>query len=279
MGVRMLLLHYQVIVLCCVAIQAGAQFAHFPATGGGREASRTPSRAPPPPSPSQPPPPSPSRPRPPLPSQPPSPSRPSPHTRDQDSQVKNYVDYDDYDYDIPVLRKPIPRSRGRAIVNSRVQSVDKKLPRKPVERKRPRIPSQAAPSTSGSIGPQPSREISQRIQAETTRRPFIAQFSDDGGVQAEQLQQATPFTQFQPMIEQSRVEENTQVFTDTTQTQRLVPAVRPAQVQRQQEEQRQQQPLQTQPVFDSLFSNTVVAPQQGDQGEGVYFSYTATLGN
>merc|ERR1711970_144431 len=276
MGVRMMLLHNQVLVLCCVAIQAGAQFAHFPATGGGREASRIPSRAPPPPQlPSQPPPPSPSRPRPPLPSQPPSPSRPSPHTRDQDSQVKNYVDYD---YDIPVLRKPIPRSRGRAIVNSRVQSVDKKIPRRPVERGRQSISLQARPSASGSIRSQPSRETLQRIQAETTRRPFIAEFSDNGGVQAEQFQQATPFTQLQPRIEQSRLEENTPVFTDTTQTGRLLPAVRPAPVQRPQVEQRQKQPLQTQPVFDSLFSNTVVAPQQGEQGEGVYFSYTATLG-
>merc|ERR1719244_332808 len=272
----MLLLHYQVIGLCCVAIQAGAQFAHFPATGGGREASRTPSRAPPPPSPSQPTPPSPSRPRPPLPSQPPSQSssRLLPHTRDP---VENY-DYDDYDYDQPVQRKPIPRIRGRTIVNSRVQSVDKNVPRKPVERERPRISSPAGLSTSGSIRSQPSRETLQRIQAETTRRPFIAEFSDNGGVQAEQFQQAAPFTQLQPRIEQSRLEENTPVFTDKTQTGRLVPAVRPAPVQRQQVEQRQQQPLQTQPVFDSLFSNTVVAPQQGEQGEGVYFSYTATLG-
>merc|ERR1719347_564569 len=252
-----MLLHYQVSVLCCLVIQAGAQFAHFPATGGGREASRIPSKASPQISIPQP--------------KPPAPSRPSLLTRNPVSQIETQVDYDDYDYDQPVLRKPIPRNRGRAIVNSRVQSVDKKIPRKPVERERPRLQ------------PQPNRGVPQRIQVET-RRPFIPEFNDNGGVQTELKQQAIPFTQFQPRIEQSREEENTPVFTDTTQTHRLVPAVRPAPVQRQQveqqrlEPQRQEQPLQTQPVFDSLFSNTVVAPQQGEQGEGVYFSYTATLG-
>ena len=48
--------------------------------------------------------------------------------------------------------------------------------------------------------------------------------------------------------------------------------------------QRQQQPLPAQaaPVFnqaDSLFSNIIVSPQDGEQGGGVYFSYTAVLGN
>ena len=264
-----MLLHYQVTVLCFLVIQADAQFAHFPATGGGREASRTPSKASPQISIPQP--------------KPPSPSRPSLPTRNPVSQIETQVDYDDYDYDIPVLRKPIPRNRGRAIVNSRVQSVDKKIPRKPVERERPRLQPQIQPSTSGRVKSQPNRGVPQKIQVET-RRPFIPEFNDNGGVQTELKQQATPFTQFQPRIEQSREEENTPVFTDTTQTHRLVPAVRPAPVQRQQveqqrlEPQRQEQPLQTQPVFDSLFSNTVVAPQQGEQGEGVYFSYTATLG-
>merc|ERR1712106_997895 len=56
------------------------------------------------------------------------------------------------------------------------------------------------------------------------------------------------------------------------------PQARPAQVQR------QQHPIQAQaaPIFDpadSLFSNTIVSPQDGDQGDGVYFSYTAVLGN
>merc|ERR1719206_356644 len=254
-----MLLHYQVAMLCCLVIQAGAQFAHFPATGGGREASRIPSKASPQISIPQP--------------KPPSPSRPSLPTRNPVSQKETQVDYDDYDYDIPVLRKPIPRNLGRAIVNSRVQSVDKKIPRKPVERERPRLQPQIQSSISGRVKSQPNRGVPQKIQVET-RRPFIPEFK----------QQAAPFTQFQPRIEQSREEENTPVFTDTTQAHRLVPAVRPAPVQRQQveqqrlEPQRQEQPLQTQPVFDSLFSNTVVAPQQGEQGEGVYFSYTATLG-
>merc|ERR1719206_1200681 len=104
-----MLLHYQVSVLCCLVIQAGAQFAHFPATGGGREASRIPSKASPQISIPQP--------------KPPSPSRPSLPTRNLVSQIETQVDYDDYDYDIPVLRKPIPRNRGRAIINSRVQSL------------------------------------------------------------------------------------------------------------------------------------------------------------
>merc|ERR1719347_1500968 len=132
-----MLLHYQVSVLCCLVIQAGAQFAHFPATGGGREASRTPTEASPQISISQP--------------KPPSPSRPSLPTRNLVSQIETQVDYDDYDYDIPVLRKPIPRNRGRAIVNSRVQSVDKKIPRKPVERERPRLQPQIQSSTSGRV--------------------------------------------------------------------------------------------------------------------------------
>merc|ERR1719206_510391 len=157
-----MLLHYQVTVLCFLVIQAGAQFAHFPATGGGREASRIPSKASPKISISQP--------------KPPSPSRPSLPTRNLVSQIETQVDCDDYDYDIPVLRKPIPRNRGRAIVNSRVQSVDKKIPRKPVERERPRLQPQIQPSTSGRVKSQPNRGIPQRIQVET-RRPFIPEFN------------------------------------------------------------------------------------------------------
>merc|ERR1719347_695754 len=213
-----MMLHYHVTVLFCLVIQAGAQFAHFPATGGGREASRTPSKASPQISIPQP--------------KPPAPSRPSLPTRNLVSQIETQVDYDDYDYDQPVLRKPIPRNRGRAIVNSRVQSVDKKIPRKPVERERPRLQQQIQPSTSGRVKSQPNRGVPQRIQVET-RRPFIPEFNDNGGVQAELKQQATPFTQFQPRIEQSREEENTPVLTDTTQTHRLVPAVQRQQVEHQ----------------------------------------------
>merc|ERR1719347_965712 len=265
------MLYYCIAVLCLASIQTGAQFAHFPATGGARKANRVPSRPPPAPA--------------------PAPARPSPSapTRYPVSQVKNEVDYDDYD--APVVRKPIPRNRGRGSVNSRSQSLQKKTPRKPVTRDRPKPVIQTRPSSISSFRSQTSRETAQPVPAETPRSSFVPEFND------QQFEPATPFTQFLPRIEQGRVE-------DTTQAHRLSPAVEqqqvfqpqpppagPAVVPRHQTQPRQlgrveqQQARQAtvpaqgqQPVFDSLFSNTVVSPQEGEQGEGVYFSYTATLG-
>merc|ERR1711872_523775 len=265
MGAVARMLYCCIAVLCFASIQTGAQFAHFPATGGASKASRVPSRPPPAPAPAR-----------------PSPSSPTGYPV---SQVKNEVDYDDYD--APAVRKPIPRNRGRGAVNSRSQSLQKKTPRKPVTRDRPKPVIQTSIS---SFRSQTSREIAQHVPAETPRSSFVPEFND------QQFKPATPFTQFQPRIEEQ-----------DTQAHRLFPAVeqqqvfqpqppaRPAVVPRQQTQPGQQtQPRQLgrveqqpvrqatvlaqQPVFDSLFSNTVVSPQEGEQGEGVYFSYTATLG-
>merc|ERR1719481_340160 len=207
------MLYYCIAVLCLASIQTGAQFAHFPATGGASKASRVPSR--PPPSPSSP-------------------------TRYPVSQVKNEVDYDDYD--APVVRKPIPRNRGRGSVNSRSQSLQKKTPRKPVTRDRPKPVIQTRPSSISSFISQTSRETAQPVPAETPRSSFVPEFND------QQFEPATPFTQFQPRIEQSRVEEDKQVFTDTTQAHGLSPAVKQQQVFQPQPAVKQQQVFQPQPA-------------------------------
>merc|ERR1711892_493901 len=86
------------VLLCCVLSLAGAQFAHFPAAGGGGK-----------------------------------PSRPAPTrqevARPPSRQVQQEVDYDDYE-DIPVPRKVIPRNRGQTNTNSRAGASAKTIPRK-----------------------------------------------------------------------------------------------------------------------------------------------------
>jgi hypothetical protein len=149
---------------------------------------------------------------------------------------------------------------------------------------------QAAPSQTQQFI-QPQAQQTRQPQAQQFRQPQAQQTRQP---QSQQIVQPRAQQFIQPQAQQFRQPQAQQVRQPpanglaSQQTQQFPPHQQQRSLQssprRPAPAQRQQQPLPAQaaPVFnqaDSLFSNIIVSPQDGEQGGGVYFSYTAVLGN
>ena len=232
----------QVLVLTFCAVNfVVAQFAHFPATGGSSRGS--------------------SRPKPPS---------PSPPRRAPVRQQVNEIDYENNDYDYEEVRQPVNPKRGRTNTRTRMGI---SRPSNSVSR------GKAASSGSG------SRTFVPQFQTEEQFQPRISPDNKRNRAPQQQEQISKPAPP-PPIRDQAVTFQQPRVPPSPPQSPRRES---PRTLPRQQigDVNHQGRPRQTPQSFEPigplepLFPNAVI-PQQGEgdtDGDGVFFTYSAVLGN